>query len=88
MKRVFGVKKDKEPPPSIQDASDRKTQASTGDLCFIRQLLHRPTVYSLAGWSTPLSRSAVQSATTAALAPLFTTAQQSQQPPQLHLGVS
>nr|GMC96095.1 charged multivesicular body protein 5 [Ipomoea batatas] len=23
MKRVFGVKKDKEPPPSIQDASDR-----------------------------------------------------------------
>ncbi|KDP45144.1 hypothetical protein JCGZ_17476 [Jatropha curcas] len=23
MRRVFGVKKDKEPPPSIQDASDR-----------------------------------------------------------------
>ncbi|KAA3457237.1 charged multivesicular body protein 5-like [Gossypium australe] len=23
MKRAFGVKKDKEPPPSIQDASDR-----------------------------------------------------------------
>lgn len=23
MKRVFGVKKDKEPPPSVQDASDR-----------------------------------------------------------------
>lgn len=23
MKRVFGAKKDKEPPPSIQDASDR-----------------------------------------------------------------
>jgi charged multivesicular body protein 5 len=25
MKRVFGVKKDKEPPPSIQDSSDRVT---------------------------------------------------------------
>ena len=23
MKRVFGVKKEKEPPPSVQDASDR-----------------------------------------------------------------
>jgi len=41
MKRVFGVKKNKEPPPSIQDASDRVFPLSLSIVnFFIRRSVH------------------------------------------------
>lgn len=37
MKRVFGAKKDKEPPPSVQDASDRVRElVNSIDIYYIR----------------------------------------------------
>ena len=40
MKRVFGVKKDKEPPPSIQDSSDRVTFSWILCLCIFKEVLN------------------------------------------------